>query len=105
MPPKEPLKQCLSGTAVVTVADDGRTARGRGLELRTVGVNNQYAEWGEAIFENTYVKQDGVWKLDEIHVKSVKDIPSGANRVTLTATARSPAPLRRPPPARSPTPR
>jgi hypothetical protein len=52
----------------VTVADDGRTASARGVELRLRGVNNQYAEWGQAIFENTYVKDGGVWKIQAMRI-------------------------------------
>jgi ABC-type nitrate/sulfonate/bicarbonate transport system substrate-binding protein len=53
---------------VVTVAADGRTAKARGTQLSMTGVNNVGAQWGTAIYENTYVKDGGVWKIASMHV-------------------------------------
>jgi ABC-type nitrate/sulfonate/bicarbonate transport system substrate-binding protein len=53
---------------VVTVAPDGRSARARGTELRMTGMNNVGAQWGVGIYENTYVKQDGVWKIASMRI-------------------------------------
>jgi hypothetical protein len=54
--------------AVITVAPDGLTARARGLELGMTGVNNGGARWSIGVFENSYAKQDGVWKIKAMRV-------------------------------------
>lgn len=62
------VNEHLQLQTVVTVADDGRTARARGTELRMLGVNGQYARWGLATYENTYVKQNGRWLIQSMRV-------------------------------------
>lgn len=53
---------------VVTIAADGRTAKVRGTQISMTGVNNVGAQWGISVFENTYVKDNGVWKIESMHV-------------------------------------
>lgn len=48
---------------VITVAPDGMTAKGRVRALIMNGVYQQSGFWGEGIYENQYVKEDGVWKI------------------------------------------
>jgi triacylglycerol lipase len=48
---------------VVDVAEDGRTAKSRSRELNMTGVHESHGEWSEGIYENSFVKEDGVWKL------------------------------------------
>ena len=53
--------------AVIVVADDGRTATGRWqgpMQLAQPGANGQHAV---GIYENDYVKENGVWKFAELH--------------------------------------
>jgi hypothetical protein len=53
--------------AVITVADDGRTAAGRWqgpVMLSSPGANGI---WGVGIYENRYVKDKGVWKIADLH--------------------------------------
>lgn len=53
--------------AVITVAADGRTAKGRWqgpMQLSEPGANGI---WGVGIYENEYVKEGGVWKLAKLH--------------------------------------
>jgi cell division protein FtsB len=47
---------------IVDVAPDGRTAHGRWLALVMGGSDKSGALWGDATYENSYVKEDGVWK-------------------------------------------
>ena len=47
---------------VVTVAPDGMTAKMRSRSLNMTGEHGSHAEWSEGIYENTFVKEDGVWK-------------------------------------------
>jgi len=52
---------------VIAVAADGRLARARWRELALMGQYHQHAEWGTGLYENEYVKQDGVWKIGRLH--------------------------------------
>ncbi|MEP7312875.1 MAG: nuclear transport factor 2 family protein, partial [Pseudomonadota bacterium] len=52
---------------VVDVAPDGRTARARAREFTMTGVYQQSGQWSEGTYENSYVKQDGVWKFQSLH--------------------------------------
>jgi hypothetical protein len=56
----------LQLATVVHIAPDGRTAMARGVELSVSGVKGRGAQWEEGIFENDYVKQDGVWKIHSV---------------------------------------
>jgi hypothetical protein len=51
----------------VDVAQDGRTAKGRWREIALLGHYHHDAEWGAGIYENEYVKQNGVWKIARLH--------------------------------------
>jgi hypothetical protein len=48
---------------VVTVAADGTSAHARWREWGLLGEYKKSATWGDAIIEDDYVKEDGVWKI------------------------------------------
>jgi hypothetical protein len=52
---------------VVHVAEDGASAKARWRSFMQVGHLGQEARWGDAVYENAYVKQDGVWKISKLH--------------------------------------
>jgi hypothetical protein len=52
---------------VVHVADDGLSARARWRSFMQVGQLGKEARWGDAVYENEYVKEDGVWKISKLH--------------------------------------
>jgi hypothetical protein len=52
---------------IITVAPDGRTARGRWRFLAEVGDYQKSALWGTGTYENAYVKENGVWKIAKLH--------------------------------------
>jgi hypothetical protein len=54
---------------IVTVADDGLTAKGRWRALIMTGTSGSGSggNWGEGPYENEYVKEQGVWKISKLH--------------------------------------
>ncbi len=52
---------------IVTVAPDGRTAKGRWRFFAQVGDHGKTGLWGIGTYENEYVKEDGVWKIAALH--------------------------------------
>lgn len=52
---------------IVDVAPDGQTARLRSRELDMTGVYGKWGKWSEGTYENTFVKQGGVWKFQSLH--------------------------------------
>jgi hypothetical protein len=54
---------------IVTVADDGQTANGRWRLFLMAGTSGSGSggTWGEGVYENEYVKQNGVWKIRKLH--------------------------------------
>lgn len=52
---------------VIHVADDGLSAQARWRSFMMVGHLGAEARWGEATYENEYVKEDGVWKISKLH--------------------------------------
>jgi hypothetical protein len=54
---------------IVTVAADGLTAKGRWRLFLMTGVagSGSGGNWGEGVYENEYVKENGVWKISALH--------------------------------------
>src|SRR5690606_7730671 len=53
---------------VITVADDGRTAKGRFQGPVQLSEPGQNGVWGVGIYEHEYVKDGGGWKNSSLHV-------------------------------------
>ncbi len=55
---------------IVTVADDGRSAQGRWRAWILTGTYGEGSggNWGEGVYENEYVNEDGVWKISRLHL-------------------------------------
>ena len=53
---------------VITVGEDGMTAQGRWHELSMLGQYGEHAEWGDGVAENSYRKEDGVWKISAMRL-------------------------------------
>lgn len=52
---------------VVTIAADGRSAQARWREWGLLGAYKKAIFWGDAIAEDTYVQEGGVWKIAARH--------------------------------------
>ncbi len=70
---------------VINIAPDGLSAKGRWRSLMQVGHLGEEARWGEATYENEYVKQDGVWKINKLHayVTFYVDFDRGWNKAAV----------------------
>ena len=51
---------------VITLADDGMSAKGRWRAVILNGELGEFAVWGEGPYENEYVKEDGAWKISKV---------------------------------------
>ena len=52
---------------IIYVAQDGRTATGRWQGPIMLAEPNANGQWAVGIYENDYVKEDGVWKFGKLH--------------------------------------
>lgn len=52
---------------VVHIAEDGRSANARWRSFMQVGHLGEEARWGDAVYENEYVKEGEVWKIRRLH--------------------------------------
>jgi hypothetical protein len=52
---------------VITLAPDGRTAKGRWRILAMLGGYGGSATWYSGVYENEYVLENGVWKISLLH--------------------------------------
>ncbi len=52
---------------VVHISDDGQSAQIRVRLFVMFGQDGRAAQWGEGIYENTFVKDNGVWKYNNLH--------------------------------------
>ena len=56
---------------VVTVSPDGVTASARGIDFAFWGEEadgESRGEWRESVYENTFVKADGIWRIAAMHL-------------------------------------
>jgi hypothetical protein len=60
----------LNLATVVTVEPDGLSACARTSQLSMLGVNGKYARWEAGIYENEFVKQNGIWKIRAVRYYS-----------------------------------
>jgi hypothetical protein len=61
------LNEHLQVMPVITLADDGQTAKARWRAIILEGRLGGDAHWGEGPYENEYVKENGVWKIRSLH--------------------------------------
>ncbi len=66
--PASILNEHVQFPPIITMSPDGREARARGLELAMTGDNAGKGYWAVSIFENRYVKRDGVWRIAQMQI-------------------------------------
>lgn len=62
------LNEWVTLQPAVVVADDAQSATARWRDLGMLGQYHQHAEWRDGIYENTYVREGGVWKIKVLHL-------------------------------------
>jgi hypothetical protein len=106
--PKGELNDHVYLQTIVSVAQDGRTAKARGVELimsngssGASAPGGRNAELSEGVFENTFVKQDGAWRIESVHFypRMIVDAAAGWAKSAKPA----PGPSEEFPPDRPPT--
>jgi hypothetical protein len=60
---------------IVHVAPDGRTAKARWHLFSQEAMHGEYARWGTGVYENEYVKEDGVWKILNLRLYTTMRTP------------------------------
>ncbi len=65
--PSGGLHTQLSFRPLVNVAADGNTAKGRWWEWSLTGAYGGEANWAGGIYENEFVREDGIWKFARVH--------------------------------------
>jgi SnoaL-like domain len=55
---------------VVTIAGDGKTAKGRWHVIAMLGSFGTSASWAGVVYENRYVFEDGAWKIEDLSFSS-----------------------------------
>ena len=62
------LNEWVTLQPAVAVAADGQSATARWRDLGMLGQYKSHAEWRDGIYENSYVREDGVWKIKSLHL-------------------------------------
>lgn len=62
------LNEWVTLQPAVSVARDGMSATARWRDHGMLGQFKQHAEWRDGIYENSYVKEGGVWKIKTLHL-------------------------------------
>ena len=62
------LNEWVTLQPAISVAADGMSATARWRDHGMLGQYKQHAEWRDGIYENTYVREDGVWKIRSLHL-------------------------------------
>ncbi len=62
------LNEWVTLQPAITVAEDGTSATARWRDLGMLGQYHEHAEWRDGIYENAYVREDGVWKIASLHL-------------------------------------
>ena len=73
--------------AVIDIAPDGKTAKLRRRAWLEMGVGKGGGTWAEAVYEDTLVKERGVWKFHTVHAMNTFFAPYDGGWQSVTARA------------------
>ena len=62
------LNEWVTLQPAIVVAADGTSATARWRDLGMTGQYKSHAEWRDGIYENTYVREGGVWKIRSLRL-------------------------------------
>lgn len=62
------LNEWITLQPAINIAEDGQSGSARWRDHGMLGQYKQHAEWRDGIYENTYVKDDGIWKIASLHL-------------------------------------
>jgi hypothetical protein len=62
------LNEWMQFQPAVFISRDGRSATARWRDHGMLGQYKKHAEWRDGIYENTYVKDNGIWKIKSLHL-------------------------------------
>ena len=62
------LNEWMQFQPAVLIARDGRSATARWRDHAMLGQYKKHAEWRDGIYENTYLKDGGIWKIRSLHL-------------------------------------
>ena len=62
------LNEWVTLQPAITVAADGLSATARWRDLGMTGQYKRHAEWRDGIYENTYVREGGVWRIKSLRL-------------------------------------
>ena len=60
---------------VIDIAPDGRSAQMRSRAFSIMGQYETYSMWMGGVYENDYIKEDGIWKLQRDQVFNTYFVP------------------------------
>ena len=77
------LNEWVTLQPAIAVAADGMSATARWRDLGMLGQYKKHAEWRDGIYENSYVREGGVWKIKSLrlHVNFVAPYERGWARL------------------------
>ena len=62
------LNEWITLQPAVFIASDGRSATARWRDQGMLGQYRKHAEWRDGVYENTYVRESGVWKIRSLRL-------------------------------------
>jgi hypothetical protein len=62
------LNEWMQFQPAVFIARDGRSATARWRDHGMLGQYKKHAEWRDGIYENTYSKDGGIWRIRSLHL-------------------------------------
>ena len=62
------LNEWVTLQPAIDMAESGDRATARWRDHGMLGQYREHAEWRDGIYENSYVREDGIWKIESLHL-------------------------------------